>query len=309
MIQDLPDAPKQFPQITLLLGRRLKEKALRKLCDSQYRGQRRKNNLNIRVDNRSLHSVYPKFFADCDPTALNLQEACTGPRTCHQDQLLSFGSLPSRLHDLLLCRLIFLFVDVVCVFADDLGGLDAVKSLLLTWANIGSGSSLPRVVRPRVIIVTRGEKSVTSDILEEKDLLFDLHAEADAPYETFADVRFCRLPSAELSPSARFLSLNAEVTRQLHDARFVRLQKHVLFSATHLSDMFTLATQNFCASPLTKFDFIAATRQANPLDGSFGSHLKEFLLLAGRSRIPYEGVSSQIASALLMDAYPPGMHC
>jgi hypothetical protein len=217
--------------------------------------------------------------------------------------------MPYRLHDLVMCRLLFLFVDVVCIFADDLGGLDAVKSILLTWAHISSGSSLPVAVRPRIIIVTKGDKSVTHDILEEKNLLFDLHAEADALYQTFSDIRFCRLPSAELSSTARFLSLNAELSRRLHDARFVRLQKHVLFSATHLSDMFTLATQKFCASPLSKFDFIAATRQANPLDGSFGSHLKEFLLLAGRSRIPYEGVASQIASALLMDAYPPGMHC
>ncbi|KAJ5178966.1 hypothetical protein N7492_002176 [Penicillium capsulatum] len=81
-----------------------------------------------------------------------------------------------------------------------------------------------------------------------------------------------------------------------------------MFSATHLSELFRLAVENLCLSPLLQFDFIAATRQQNPLDGSFTSHLKEFLVLAGKSRAPYEAISSHIASAVLMDAYPPGMH-
>ncbi|CAI7656425.1 unnamed protein product [Penicillium crustosum] len=202
-----------------------------------------------------------------------------------------------------------MFVDVICIFEDDLGGLNAVQDMILTWAHIGSGSSLPHVVRPRIIVVLgQQSQSVTQDQLDENDFFFDLCAKEPSIHHSFADIRFCRLPSEGLSPSARFLCLGADISRQLHDARFVRLQNQSLFSATHLDELFRLAAENLCVSPLATFDFISASRQHNLLDGSFGSHLMEFLLLAGKSRIPYEGVSSHIASAILMDAFPPGMH-
>lgn len=311
IFQDCPNPSEQYPQITLFLGRHLKEKALRTLCDSKYKGLRRKNAINIRVDNRSLRALHPRFFADCDPTSKILQEACSGPRACHEDHVHPLHSLPFpfNLHDLIFSRLLFMFVDVVCIFEEDIGGLDAVQDMLLTWAHIGSGSSLPHAVRPRVIVVVNQQaQSVTQDILDEQDFLFDLQTKPSL-YESFTEIRFCRLPSDELSSNAQFLSLRADISRQLHDARFARIQKQALFSATHLGDLFKLATENFCMSPLSQFDFIGATRQQNPLDGSFSSHLTEFLRLAGKSRIPYEGISSHIASAVLMDAYPPGMHC
>jgi hypothetical protein len=53
-----------------------------------------------------------------------------------------------------------------CIFEDDLGGLNAVQEMILTWAKIGSGSSLPHVVRPRIIaenqvMQTMGERNGT----------------------------------------------------------------------------------------------------------------------------------------------------
>lgn len=312
IIEDCPNPSKQYPQISLFLGRRLKEKALRALCDSNFKRNGLKSAINIRTDNRSLHALYPRFFADCDPTSETLHEACIGPRACHHDHVLPFRSVPfpHSLHDLILSRLLFMFVDVICIFEDDLGGLNAVQDMILTWAHIGSGSSLPHVVRPRIIVVlSQQSQSVTQDQLDENDFFFDLCAKDPSIHHSFADIRFCRLPSEGLSPGARFLCLGADISRQLHDARFVRLQNQSLFSATHLDELFRLAAENLCVSPLATFDFISASRQHNLLDGSFGSHLMEFLLLAGKSRIPYEGVSSHIASAILMDAFPPGMHC
>jgi hypothetical protein len=40
---------------------------------------------------------------------------------------------------LVLGRALFMFVDVICIFEDDLGGLNAVQEMILTWAKIGSG--------------------------------------------------------------------------------------------------------------------------------------------------------------------------
>lgn len=128
-------------------------------------------------------------------------------------------------------------------------------------------------------------------------------------FDIFSDVNFCSLPSDKLSPEARFLTLSAAITKQLHKARFNRIKNNVMFAAPHLSDLFQLATRHICLSFSTRFDFITATRQQSPLDGAFSSHLIDFLKLGGKSSLPYDGISSHVASAILIDAYPPNMHC
>lgn len=312
IVQDLPMPAEQFPQITFFLGRSLKERALRTLCDNNYKCRQHKHAINIRTDNRTLHALQPRLFADCDPRPPDLQPVYSSPRMCHQDQILSVSQLPlnSSLHDLIFARLLFMFVDVICIFAEDVGGLKKVHEMLSLWINIGSGSSLPHDVRPRVIIVVSETlQSITHDVLEEQDFLFDLYARQPSLYETFKDIRFSQLPSDELSPEARFLSLGSTISRQLHDARFVRLRHQALFSATHLNELFKLAVQNMSNTSLTSFNFVRSSREGNPVDGALGSHLISFLQLGGKTRIPYEGLASHIASAFLMDAYPPGMHC
>ncbi|EKV13846.1 hypothetical protein PDIG_35900 [Penicillium digitatum PHI26] len=285
---------------------------LRSLCDSNYKGPLRKNAINIRIDNRTLHALHHRLFADCDLVSQGLQPIIAGARGCHQDQVVPVTSLPQdhSLQDIIFSRLLFMFVHLICIFADDVGGLHGVRDVLSNWVRIGSASSLPHSIRPRVIIVTTTTtQSVTQDVLDETDLLFDIRSTEPEFLRAFSDIRFCRLPSAELSSDARFLSHSADISRQLHDTRFTRIKHKFMFSATHLSDLFNLATREICFSPLREFDFVAATRQQNPLDGAFSSHLIDFLRLSGKATIPYDGIISHIASAILMDAYLPGMYC
>lgn len=310
--KNLPNPSEQYPQIAFFLGRHVKEKALRTLCNSNYKGPRRKHAVNIRADNRTLHALHPRLFADCDPTFQIPQPVPAGARSCHQDHISSIGDLPPdcSMHDVVMGRLLFMFADVICIFADDFGGLNAVHEMLSKWVRIGSASSLPSGIRPRVIVVVSNTaQSVTSDVIDETDFFFELNCTYPDLLEVFSDIRFCYLPSDELSSEARFLSLSTDISRQLYDTRFIRLKNQVMFSATHLTDIFKLATHKICVSPTEQFDFIAATREQNPLDGAFGSYLIDFLTLSGKATLPYDGIASHIASAILMDAYPPGMHC
>ncbi|KAL4929402.1 patatin-like phospholipase family protein [Aspergillus undulatus] len=188
-----------------------------------------------------------------------------------------------------------------------MGGLAGVRERLSTWARIGSASNLPNVVRPRVIIVVSEQQSVTHDVLEDDDFLYELLHVGDLPfYAAFGDVQVCRLPPGELSSEARYLGLRQEVSQQLRNMRLIREQRRVLFSATHLNAFFELSLRHFCAEPFVPFNYIQAARQWYPLDGAFTSHLINFLE-AGK-RAPYDEVASYIASAILMDAYPVHMH-
>src|ERR1700730_273767 len=66
------------------------------------------------------------------------------------------NGLPQRqdLIDFIYDRLFSLFIDVLCIFAEDCGGLAGVVIKLTTWASMGSASNLPGAVRPRVLAVT-----------------------------------------------------------------------------------------------------------------------------------------------------------
>ncbi|KAL5696107.1 hypothetical protein EMGR_006627 [Emarellia grisea] len=305
------DPSAQLPQVVFFMGRRLKDRALRELCGGNYRDQHRHQRcVNLRSDNRTLRSLQPRFFADCDPTRRSQPPAPEVLHVCHPDQTfpLDISLTEHSLYDLVLARLLFLFVDVLCIFADDLGGLEGVRERLSTWARLGSASSLPHVVRPRVIVIVSDKtQSVTHNLLEEDDFLYHLLHVGDLPFfAAFGDVQVSRLPSEELSAESRFLGLGSEISQQLRNMRQIREHHRVLFSATHLDALFDLSLRHISADPFAPFNFVRATRQQNPLDRAFTSHLIHFLEVGKRA--PYDETAAYIASAILMDAYPPGMH-
>ncbi|KAF4216686.1 hypothetical protein CNMCM8980_002411 [Aspergillus fumigatiaffinis] len=224
LVSELPDPSAQLPQVVFFMGRRLKDRALRELCGGNYRDQHcHQRCVNLRSDNRTLRSLQPRFFADCDPTRRSQPPALEVLHVCHPDQTFPLDISPTEhsLYDLVLARLLFLFVDVLCIFADDLGGLEGVRERLSTWARLGSASSLPHVVRPRVIVIVSDKtQSVTYNLLEEDDFLYHLLHVGDLPFfAAFGDVQVSRLPSEELSPESCFLGLGSEISQQLRNMR------------------------------------------------------------------------------------------
>jgi hypothetical protein len=149
---------------------------------------------------------------------------------------------------------------------------------------------------------------VTHDILNKTDFFFKLNSAYLDLLQVFSDIRLYRLPSDELSSEARFLSLSANISKQLYNTRFTRIKNGVIFSTTYLSDLFKLATKNVCLSPTNQFDFITTIRQQNPLDRALSSYLIDFLRLSGKATLPYKGITSYIALAILIDAYPLGIY-
>lgn len=196
LVSELPDPSAQLPQVVFFMGRRLKDRALRELCGGNYRDQHRHQRcVNLRSDNRTLRSLQPRFFADCDPTRRSQPPAPEVLHVCHPDQTfpLDISLTEHSLYDLVLARLLFLFVDVLCIFADDLGGLEGVRERLSTWARLGSASSLPHVVRPRVIVIVSDKtQSVTHNLLEEDDFLYHLLHVGDLPFLQPLEMCKCR---------------------------------------------------------------------------------------------------------------------
>lgn len=189
VIGELSKPSVQFPQIVFFMGRQLKNCALRQLYGNNYHNQNRHHRtINLRLDDQPFLSDHPQIFADADPSCRSISHPFVSPRICHQQDDLPVQWPKSRRgsHDLIIARLLFLLTDVSCIFVDDLGGLKGVQEYLSTWIQIGSASSLPAAVRPRVVVVLGSQpKSITQSVLEEDDFLFEILHLSGLPFFFF----------------------------------------------------------------------------------------------------------------------------
>lgn len=147
----------QYPTLVLFLGKTAKDDALDSLFPHNHvRGRRKhKSAINLHLESASAHSDYPILFADCDPTL----QVRVAPDTSPDAATRHFYPLPpgcqlskSQILEDVLTRIIFTFIDVICLFADDCGGLYGARSLLSTWATSynHSGSTVPW--RPHIVV-------------------------------------------------------------------------------------------------------------------------------------------------------------
>lgn len=123
---------------------------------------------------------------------------------------------------------------------------------------------------------------------------------------TFVDLR----DRYELSPMAAFEPLRSVILDKIQLVRTEQTQHGVLFSAVHLSALWksNLESQMRGLDP-ADFDCLRVARKNYPSALSMKVCLVDFLRQAEKTGYDAQDVSSFVASAILMDAYPLGSHC
>lgn len=306
----LANADTQYPTIVLFLGKQRKNIALRQIFQNNNLGRGSGSNIaNIHLDTATYNADYPLFFADGDPHAPI--PTVSGSTTCHLRT--SHPLLHHHGHNgvrTLYSRLLSLFTNVICIFADDFGGLQKVANLLVSWIRLGNPSTLPQSTRPRVIIVLSGESpSVTGELLSMEDLRLALDAEDQALRQSvFASITVMHVDGAIVSPPALHRRIKEVVLKAADESRVARVEGRVLFSATHTAGFFDRAVDHLSRSPAEPFDFIAQSRTARFSNVEYASHLSTFLSLARDHAVDVQVAASIVASGIIMDAYPPRMH-
>jgi hypothetical protein len=204
-------------------------------------------------------------------------------------------------------RLLSLFIDVLCVFAQDCGGLDGVAERLTSWATTGSSSSLPGSVRPRLLVVT----SIPGHAFDSEVLRFRLRLLAHPQFSrSFSSLNVVNILSrARWPPREIFGGLKEILREEIRTARVERVNTHTLFSMIHITAFFDMALRDFAASPLDMFDFIRSSRERNPVSSNFQHHLKSFMSLCSENGLPDSTLWDFIGSAIILDSFPPDMHC
>ena len=115
-----------------------------------------------------------------------------------------------------------------------------------------------------------------------------------------------------------------EGSNAVHDGR---MNADLGFSYKHFLALINLACDQFCSDVNRHFNFISTSRLLNPVPVGTCAHITEFMKMIINTVDPDTGLimgvdalcapgergrgswAKVIASALVLDEYPPGMHC
>lgn len=312
VMEQMTNPTTQHPSMIFFLGRKCKDAALREIFpNNNIRRGRYDGLVNLRLDSSTISADLPLLFADADPFGSVPQRI--GAVSCHKMSTLplNWRSLGSRsATHTLYARLVALFADVICIFVDDFGGMESVTEFLKQWIEHRNPSDLPLSLRPRVVVVAREhEAAATHDFLAMEGLRHELQESLqDLRHDVFSSVSIIQLAGDHVSSLARHRRLKEFLYSEIELLRFQRIEHRMHFTATHFEAFFRQAVIHVATSATEPFGFIQQSRMANEINDDYTDHLIRFLHLGKDFFLPYEHLTSFIASTILMDAYPPRMH-
>ena len=292
-----------YPALTCFLGGARKDRALRQLFPDNPR--RKVAGFNLQVDHRTQSSSRPIFFAEGDPHATPRPLGSEPPGSAEHVPLSWGQSHDPHTLDLLLARFLLPFAHVTCVFADDVGGLKGVRTLLQSWSLVGRDATYP-LLRPRIIVVVETDEPSAETLLEDPAITPALFLPSGGP-ELFASVHVLSVPRGHtLSDEARFRTLKEEVLKAVDRADRDRLETHTQFSSVHLFGLLHKAVTHMAQNPCSPFNLIAASRP-DQRPGEWTSHMIHYLCQS-KTLMSAETQDLTIASSLLLEAFPPNTH-
>ncbi|KAA8895327.1 acyl transferase/acyl hydrolase/lysophospholipase [Sphaerosporella brunnea] len=300
-----PDPEHQAPSMITFVGGTAKTRALNKLLGRKH------ERCGTRAD-VAVH-VYPGTHSTSSPTLI--ADFALSPRApvvpafsgtpCHEiitRPLAVPDTGAKKLKEIVLSKLFGPFTDILCIFMSDFGGLENIVTLLATWiAQNTLDRANPRFYPQLMLLMEKPavpahRDSITAQILRE--LLASKHLD---PSTCFSRLDVLCMPSFTRGSLVKYLF------PILDDTRSARRQVQALFSMTHFATLFKYACDNMSKS-MEPLNFISASRLQNPVPASFGSHIYRFFSSFTSSIAIYKCAVPLVASSLVLDAAPPGMH-
>ena len=243
----------------------------------------------------------PVFTASAFPIRSKRQIVSRkGYKCCSTIGQQSLPGLPVSAESALYSQFLFPFVDVFCFVYHGTRDLEDIVQHLVNWVDPRGKSTtsyIPIIITAEAVPLSR----VSEDLFQR------LAACSTEPVpEFFSALKFVKIKKDKLiSPKGR-----SELYRHLFKAsgriRRKRAERGLVFSGNHLTAFAEIAFHHLI-SPQS-FDFLKASRLLNPVATDLGEHLANFVTQVQRAHDVIGFAAETIASSLLLDHYPPGMH-
>lgn len=293
LISELPEPKHQYPRLSVFLGDRMKDIALQRLFPhNNIRRSRPTASIGLRVDNSSVEHQEPHLFVDGGVGPWNPSPHQTQAGVRDYPIAWRATSVEDTIR-IIYTRLVFLFADVVCIFADDFLSIQSVAQFLVDCANLGSASSLPIAVRPRIVVISSDSCA--------KEFYQELRKGDQQLIGSFSAVKLIHING--FGESAFRDRLRASIRTQLEDVQEARHDHGAYFSGLHLHGLFDLAVRHLSSNNSSPFNFVKATREVNPVPHGLSYHISHYFEVGNRGGCCLDTLVSSTASALLMDHY------
>lgn len=299
----------EHPSFILLVGSHRKSEALQSLGLTSYKYPLRHGEIHLRKAPGNTYK-WPLLVAESSiPNDYILRRAWR-PSNCHEIMnitldldLTGVRQVSSHLHR----HLVLPFADVICLFVDDIGGMDITARRLCEWFRLGRSST--RQTLPHLLLIT--EENIKKGDMQRFEESVKALAGIDTracfttirglSLSTWWDLRHSR--SRKLRHWSRFVQ---ELYSLLSLAREARALTKTMYSATHLNFFLVEAAQRL--KYLNTFDFVKATRVHNPVSKEISNHLTNFLKHISTFYQLKSFAIPILASSLIVDHYAPNMH-
>lgn len=308
LINDLPDPKAQYPQIVTFMGDVRKRSILADLfsdsASSPSLMSTDRSVVDLHMDASTGTSRYPALFADIE------SRLSVSPRTERQkiykqsrrgvktSQIL-WQDEPGTTLRTIIARVVIPFSDVICLFADDIGGVDAACNHLITWPCADrTASSVFQQFQPHVILITSETRDAKIKRMQD-DTITERLRKADFPCSAVTIVHLPILVSGEVMKYVRPYMVKM---------RQNRVDRHLQFSSPNLLWLFNEALAHAARTRALPFDFISAWYASRPASPALIDHLTAFWNLAREERMTMEQIGAIIASSLRVEAYYLSSH-
>ncbi|GAB7336287.1 hypothetical protein MBLNU13_g09038t1, partial [Cladosporium sp. NU13] len=304
LVDSLPDPSQQKPLLVACAGNKQKKLALEQLfpANDPRQRDRRPALCKIYTDALTSHLANPIFFMDIDPDRdPPMQDTHLH---CHRSQTFSFHKDRSSAHlgAVLTKQLLLPFIDVLCVFAEDVGGCDGVLQHLQSWALANIEGTETQVPTRLVVVLSPSDDAEWS---KRESTKFAESFYAFGLGQLFPNMRVETTSSLPLH-SARYIPLRGIVLGSVLGAALsARTERMHLFSGLHLASLFSQRLAQTAKHPRRSFCLLLASRQGIPTLSHFVECVIAFLQAAHHHDLAYGAVASLIGTSLLMQAYPP----
>lgn len=307
---DMEDPLCQFPSLICFIGGQSKSQALRALFP--FNNTRRSCApcfAKLHISTNTANTPHPILIVD-GASDESKEKELGGSSMRYENQRTSFEIRRKNyqsfdeIRNTIYSHLILPFAHVVYLFPDDIGGLGKIQEILLSWlGELKDGR--PRLgLTPQVVLVlTNPEVEYpASEVLY--DTLSTSLGSSIASSLAIVDLR----SRHALSREAKFEPLRSQLSHDIQKARRSREDEHILFSATHLEALFSKATEHMAYQGEISFNAIQAAKDHCKVPLNASIYLQEFIASAIDAGESIPAIAMYISSALIMDAYPPGMH-
>lgn len=317
LLEDMRNPDQVSPFLLVLLGNQSKRLALTKLRIGNARlcSRRGHGETHLFISSARGYEEKPIIVADGDiPVHNRLPSSCRNP-SCHE---ILTRTLPRELSDKgaveaadeVFHRSLMTLADVICIFCEDVGGMESSIKRFNAWLDKGQASISP--LRPRLLLVVEKDKEKRAR-QTLKETLRTRHTQGTASYSE--DVSILVLPEKSSRATRRneISTVTWDMFRQklftsLELSRQSRRRLNFLFSARHFVEFLQYGAHRIVKTPWGPFDFIQASRKYNKIAPDLATHIINFVGLFDSKDEVRNIAIPLLASSFILDHYTPGMH-